>query len=369
MSDGSLEQVRVELGSRSYTVSIAPDIFGGGLASSVLEKHLRGRRTLLVADSHTAPLYADRVLSAVKAAGAASCGSYVISAGEQNKTFATTESICCEAVRQGLDRDSVFLGLGGGVTTDLTGFAASIYMRGVSFISIPSSLLAMIDAGIGGKTGADLPVGKNLIGTFWQPKTVLMDVSFLRTLPEKERRCGAAELLKHAILFDPDFFARLEETAEGFLKFEDPDAVARQIAWSCRLKAAVVSGDERESGRRALLNFGHTFGHAAERLMNFTLSHGEAVAWGMAAASDLARDLNLIRGGENARIQNLIRRFGLPLRLSGLAPDSMLESMRSDKKSRAGKIRLILPLGIGKADIFQDIPEDRILHAIEAHCD
>jgi len=364
-----MEQVHVELGDRSYTVFIAPDLFEGGLASSVLEKHLRGRRVLLVADSHTAPLYAERVLAAAKAAGAASCGSYIIPAGEQNKTFATTESICCEAVRQGLDRDSVFLALGGGVTTDLTGFAASIYMRGVSFISIPSSLLAMIDAGIGGKTGADLPGGKNLIGTFWQPKAVLMDVSFLRTLPEKERRCGAAELLKHAILFDSDFFARLEETASGFLEFGDPGSVARQIAWSCRLKAAVVSGDERESGRRALLNFGHTFGHAAERLMNFTLSHGEAVAWGMAAASDLALDLNLIRGEENTRIRTLIERFGLPLRLPGLSPDAVLESMRSDKKSRAGKIRLILPLGIGKADIFRDIPEERILRAIEAHCD
>lgn len=364
-----MEQVPVELGSRSYTVSIAPDLFSAGRAAAILSPHLRGRRVLLTADSHTAPLYAEQVLKAVNEAGAASSGLFVIPAGEQNKTFSTTESICCEAVRLGLDRDSVFLALGGGVTTDLTGFAASIYMRGIPFISVPTSLLAMIDAAIGGKTGADLPAGKNLIGTFWQPKAVLMDVSFLRSLPENERRCGVAELVKHAILFDPDLFARLEESAATFLQFEDLESVVRQISLSCRLKAAVVSGDERESGRRALLNFGHTFGHAAERLMNFTLSHGEAVAFGMAVASDLSAGLNLIGGEENSRIQRLIERFGLPLRLSSLAPAAILKSMYSDKKTRGGKIRLILPRKIGAADIFQDIPEDRILQAIEAHCD
>lgn len=364
-----MEQVPVELGSRSYTVSIAPDLFSADRAAAVLEPHLRGRRVLLTADSHTAPLYADRVLDAADRAGAASSGLFVIPAGERNKTFATTESICCEAVRLGLDRDSVFLALGGGVTTDLTGFAASIYMRGIPFISVPTSLLAMIDAAIGGKTGADLPAGKNLIGTFWQPKAVLMDVSFLRSLPESERRCGVAELVKHAILFDPDLFERLEETASTFLKFEDPDFVAQQIALSCRLKAAVVSGDERESGRRALLNFGHTFGHAAERLMDFTLFHGDAVAFGMSVAADLAAGLDLIGEAENARIQRLIGAFGLPLHLPSLSPAAILEAMRSDKKTRGGKLRLILPRKIGEADIFQNIPEDRILSAIEAHCD
>ena len=364
-----LEQVPVELGSRSYTVYIAPDLFSGDRASSILAPHLRGRRVLLTADSHTAPMYADRVLDAVNKAGAASSGLFVIPAGEQNKTFSTTESICCEAVRLGLDRDSIFLALGGGVTTDLTGFAASIYMRGVSFVSVPTSLLAMIDAAIGGKTGADLPAGKNLIGTFWQPKAVLMDISFLRSLPESERRCGVAELVKHAILFDPDLFARLEKTASTFLKFEDLENVARQISLSCKLKAAVVSGDERESGRRALLNFGHTFGHAAERLMDFTLSHGEAVAFGMAIASDLAAGMNLIGGEENTRIQHLIEQFGLPLHLPSLSPAAILKAMYSDKKTRGGKLRLILPRRIGEADLFQNIPEDRILSAIEAHCD
>lgn len=369
MNDRTMEEVRVELGDRSYTVFIDPSLFGNGLAPGILSPHLRGRRVLLVADSNTAPLYADRVLAAANESGAVSTGLYVIPAGEEHKTFSTAEAICCEAVRQGLDRDSVFLALGGGVTTDLTGFAASIYMRGVSFVSIPTSLLAMIDAAIGGKTGADLPLGKNLIGTFWQPKAVLMDIAFLRSLPEKERRCGAAELVKHAILFDPELFARLERSPSGFLQLGDPAYAARLIARSCRLKASVVSGDERESGRRALLNFGHTFGHAAERLKNFTMSHGEAVAYGMAAATELAVELGLLSGGEALRIRELIRNFGLPLSVSGLSPAVILESMRSDKKNRAGKIRLVLPCGIGRADIFPDVPDEMILRVIEAHCD
>ena len=365
------EQVLVDLGQRSYTVYIAPDLLANKESSGLtpLSRFVQGKRALLVTDSNLANLYAEQVLTMIRSAGASFAAIHTIPAGEEEKTFTTVEGICRKAAQSGLDRHSVILSLGGGVTSDLAGFAASIYMRGIDFISIPSSLLAMIDAGIGGKTGADLPEGKNLIGTFWQPKTVLMDVTFLKSLPLSEIRCGCAELVKHAILFDADLFQLLEETIDDLMVLKDPEQAARIIARSCHLKAVVVSNDEREGGRRALLNFGHSFGHAIEKLLHFRMSHGDAVSIGMAMASTLAVDLRLMKENDAIRIRKLLTACGLPLNCHDLKADDILEAMRGDKKNKNGKLRLIIPRGIGKAEIQEDIQEDRILNAIGVHCD
>lgn len=365
------EQVLVDLGQRSYTVYIAPDLLWDQSSSGLtpLTRFVQGKKALLVTDSNVSGLYAGQVLAVLQAAGTLSAECHTIPAGEEEKTFATVEGICRKAAQLGLDRHSVLLSLGGGVTSDLTGFAASIYMRGIDFISIPTSLLAMIDAGIGGKTGADLPEGKNLIGTFWQPKTVLMDVNFLRSLPPSEIRCGCAELIKHAILFDAELFQLLEETIGDLLRLNDPDQAARIIARSCRHKANVVSNDEREGGRRALLNFGHSFGHAIEKLLHFRMSHGDAVSIGMVMASTLAVNLRMMKETDALRMKKLLSAAGLPLSCQELKAADILEAMRGDKKNRNGKLRLVIPRGIGKAEIQEDIPEDMILKAIGVHCD
>lgn len=365
------EQVQVNLGTRTYTVYIAPGLLTGteSPAGTLLSRHVQDRKVLLVADSHLASLYGDRILAQLKAAGAVSADIYIFPAGEEAKTFVTVEAICRKAAQCGLDRQSMLFSLGGGVTSDMAGFAASIYMRGIDFISLPTSLLAMIDAGIGGKTGADLPEGKNLIGTFWQPKAVLMDVAMLKTLPISEMRCGCAELIKHAILFDPDLFQLLTETVDSLLNLTDLTQTAHQVARSCRLKAAVVSDDERESGRRALLNFGHSFGHAMEKLRNFTMPHGDAVSIGMVMACTLSVNLHIMKAEEAAKCKELLKAFGLPVSCQGLSPADILEAMRGDKKNRNGKRRLVLPRSIGRADVMEDIPEDFILTAIGANCD
>lgn len=364
----AMECVRVELGPRSYSVHIGDGLLENPETSGVLAPFVSGRKVLLVCDSNTAPLYGDAAADALTRAGA-SVSKHVIPAGEEHKSFRTAEEICRAAAQSGLDRGSCLFGLGGGVVTDLTGFAASIFMRGIPFISCPSTLLAMIDAGIGGKTGADLPEGKNLIGTFWQPRAVLADVSLLRSLPPEQIRCGCAELVKHAILFDPELFRELERHASGLFADDDPARSVRLIARSSEWKAKVVSGDERESGTRALLNFGHSFGHAIEKLYEYRMGHGDAVAVGMVMASSLAENLGLLPQEDAVRIRALIEACGLPLRVRALRPEDILRAMRGDKKNIGGHTRIILPHAIGKAQIHTDTPDEHLLKAIGACCD
>lgn len=363
-----MERVQVELGPRSYGVYIGDGLLDMPELSGVLADFVSDRKVLLVCDSNTAPLYGGRAEQTLTRAGA-SVIRHVIPSGEEHKTFRTAEEICRAAAQAGLDRGSCFFGLGGGVVTDLTGFAASIFMRGIPFISCPSTLLAMIDAGIGGKTGADLPEGKNLIGTFWQPRAVLADVSMLRTLPPEQLRCGCAELVKHAILFDPELFRELEEHVSGLLTNSDPARAVRLITRSSEWKASVVSGDEREAGRRALLNFGHSFGHAIEKLYEYRMGHGDAVAIGMVMASALAERLGILRKEDALRIGRLLQTCGLPRRVSGLRPEDILHAMRGDKKNIGGHTRLILPHRIGEAQIHKDTPDDLLLKVIGDFCD
>ena len=289
-------------------------------------------------------------------------------AGEAAKNPATAIELCRFAAQKGFDRHASFVAFGGGVTGDLTGFAAAIYMRGVKVFQIPTTLLAMVDSSIGGKTGVDIPEGKNLIGAFHQPRQVFIDPEFLRTLPPAELRSGLAEVVKSAMILDAELFARLEEVGTGLV--DDPDYVKvypEIILRVCALKAKIVIEDERESGIRALLNYGHTFGHAVETLGNFSLRHGLAVSIGMSVAARLAVSLGRLQPEEAARQQRLLEALGMPTKWpKEFAPADALQVMKRDKKNRDGAITVILPVRIGRAEIVTGVPEAELLAAIGA---
>ena len=295
-------------------------------------------------------------------------GTAVLTPGEQHKTFGTVESICRAAARLRLNRKDRFIALGGGVTGDLTGFAAAIYMRGVPFIQIPTTLLAMVDASVGGKTAADLPEGKNLIGAFHQPDAVFIDPGFLRTLPRKELICGMAEVVKTAVILDGAFFDRLEALGSAPVAAPDYDCVFPElIGRCCELKASVVEADEKEQGLRAILNYGHTYGHAVEQLSSFTIPHGEGVAMGMTAAGMTALLLGMWTKEEFARQQRLLAALELPTALPrSFAPEKIIEIMGADKKNDHSGIRLVLPERLGAARTVSGVPLSLMRQALEA---
>lgn len=348
-----VQTVEVKLPVNGYRILIGP----WAETKAELAALTANRRTLRVADSNTAKLLAPE-------AGEIE---WVFPAGEASKTFETTARLCAAAARAGCDRSSLLVALGGGVVGDLTGFAAAIYMRGIDFAQIPTSLLAMVDSSVGGKTGVDLLEGKNLVGAFHQPKLVLIDPAFLKTLPLRERVGALAEVVKYAVIFDADFFAELERDAEKLIA-PDPDPVlfAEVIRRCCQLKADIVAEDEREQGRRALLNYGHTYGHAAEMLSDFRLSHGEAVAIGMVLAGRLAYRNGYWSGEEFERQRRLLTRLGLPTELDPLySREAMLELMGRDKKNRQGKRTFILPAAIGRAEIVRTLEVEAVREAMK----
>ena len=256
----------------------------------------------------------------------------------------------------GADRRSVVVALGGGVVGDMAGFAAAIYMRGIRFVQVPTTLLAQVDSSVGGKTGINLAAGKNLVGAFHQPIAVLADTSTLATLPPRELSAGLAEVIKHGLLADAAYFDAVERDLDA-LRALDPTALAAAIEGSCRIKAAIVARDERESGERALLNLGHTFGHAIETLAGYgTWLHGEAVGCGLCLAADLSKRLGLIGVAEVERIEAAVARAGLPTRIPGLGLEAAITAMRGDKKAEAGEIRFILIERIGRA-VQRTVPD------------
>ena len=353
--------IRVELGERSYPIWV-----GENCPLEHLHELIRLRKVLVVADSHTAPLYAERVVSVLKQAPAEVSLS-VFEAGEQSKNLASVEGICRDAVKAGLDRGSVFLALGGGVCGDMTGLAAALYMRGTRFIQVPTTLLAMVDSSVGGKTGVDLPEGKNLVGAFFQPQAVLIDPENLRTLPPRQLSNGFAEIVKTAMILDGALFDRLENAAPDLFALASGAPVSEVIARCCELKAQVVSRDEKESGLRAILNYGHTFGHALESVTGYQkFEHGEAVAVGMCMAADLAQAEGMLTQEEARRQENLLKAFHLPVSAAGLglSADRLLRAMQHDKKTSGGKIRVVLPVRIGHAEVFANIAQDRLTEAL-----
>ncbi len=284
--------------------------------------------------------------------------------GEPRKRLAEVESLAEQMACGGADRSSLIIGFGGGILTDLAGFLASIFMRGIPVIQIPTTLLAQVDAAVGGKTGTNLVAGKNLIGTFHQPLSVLIDPSVVDTLPEREYRAGLFEIIKHGIIADADLFAIMSNKWDQVFA-HDPDTVDRMISDSVRIKAEVVSSDEKESGLRRILNFGHTFGHALEAETRYErFLHGEAVGWGMLAATRLARSLNILTAEDETAIVKCLRIYQAPDRIAGLDAHLLAARLRGDKKTIQGRIHFVLPDRIGHVQVLSDVPEDAVLTAI-----
>ena len=337
-------------GPAPYDITIGPGLLADGARMAA---HLRGRHALIVSDALVAPLHADGVAAAITAARPdARVAVEVLDAGEQAKTLDGFARVIDALARLGATRDACVLALGGGVVGDMAGFAAACWMRGIDCVQLPTSLLAMVDSSVGGKTAVDIPAGKNLVGAVHPPRAVLADTATLATLPPRELRAGFAEVVKYGAIFDATFLDWLDVHADALLARE-PGALATAIAESCRHKAAVVERDPFERGERALLNFGHTFGHAIEAEQRFGgLVHGEAVAIGMVLAARLSARMGLSGDDEATRLARLLERFGLPIEPpAGLDADALVARMRLDKKAVGDGLRFVLWEGPGQSRV------------------
>ena len=357
--------VAVELGERSYEIRAGAGLLGA--AGEHLAPLLRQKRTVIVTDANLAGLHLPTLQTALDAT-AIEHRSIVLPAGEDTKDFAHLRKLLEDLLEAGVERRTTVLALGGGVIGDLAGFAASILLRGVDLVQIPTTLLAQVDSSVGGKTGINTRHGKNLIGSFHQPRMVLTDIEVLRTLPRREFLAGYAEVVKYGLINDADFFLWLEEHA-GAICQGDTAATLEAVVTSCKAKAAIVAADERESGARALLNLGHTFGHALEAVTGYgpELLHGEAVAIGMGLAFDLSVRLGLCPAGDAARVRHHFTAVGLPQDVTAIGARSwdaraLISHMRHDKKVRNGKLTFVLARGVGQAFVSTDIE----LAAVEA---
>jgi 3-dehydroquinate synthase len=353
--------LEVRLGELSYPIYIGSELLGD---SAVLTPHVGTGGALIVTNETVAPLYLQRVKHSLKDIRH---DVVILPDGEAHKTTTTLELIYDALIAGRFSRDVTIIALGGGVIGDMAGFAAATYQRGVRYIQIPTTLLALVDSSVGGKTAVNHRLGKNMIGAFHQPACVIADTSALQTLPDRELRCGIAETIKYGLIRDPEFFAWMETNLGGLLA-RDEDLLAQAINRACQNKAEVVAVDEREQGERALLNFGHTFGHAIETgLGHGEWLHGEAVAAGMCMAADLSVRLGRLRQDQIGRITRLISAAGLPLRAPrSIPPERMLELMALDKKVLAGQVRLILLDDIGSATITADFDADALRDTLSA---
>lgn len=352
-------EVRVELGPRSYPIYVASGCLGK--LGRIAQEHLTGRRILVVTNPVVAGLYGKAVKQSLAEAGF-QVGEAQIPDGEEYKTLATVAGLYDAAFTGGLERGDAVLALGGGVVGDVAGFLAATYMRGVPFVQVPTTLLAQVDSSVGGKVGVNHPGGKNLIGAFYQPRFVLIDPDTLATLPPREVRAGIAEVIKYGVISDAGFFSWLEANIDRLLNIE-PAALEHAIAASCRIKAAVVSADETEAGLRAILNFGHTVGHALEAVTGYQrFVHGEAVAIGMVAAARLAVRLGCFEPSGADRIAGLVLRAGLPAEVpSDIAPEALLEVMERDKKVVANRLTFVLPEAVGRVRIVRGVAAEDVL--------
>jgi 3-dehydroquinate synthase len=362
----AIESVRVVLDSatenRSYPIHIGRDLLTRG---DLLVPHLPGKKAAIVTNTTVAPLYLDTLQTTLTQNGIETFA-VILPDGERYKHWETLNQIFDALLEHRCERKTPLIALGGGVIGDLTGFAAATYLRGVPFIQIPTTLLAQVDSSVGGKTGINHPLGKNMIGAFYQPRLVLADSATLATLPDRELRAGIAEVIKYGLIHDADFFDWLEQHMTQLLA-RDTDAMNYTIRRSCEIKAEIVSLDERESGLRALLNLGHTFGHAIENAMGYgSWLHGEAVAAGTIMAAELSRRLQRITHQDVERIRQLYETAGLPVKGPRITPERYLESMQLDKKVEGGTIRFILLDRIGKAVLSDDIPAPMLSATLSA---
>ncbi len=361
MNKPPLHSINVALGPRSYPVWI-----GSGLLADHTRWRplLRGRHALVISNTTVAPLYLSRIEAGLEGLH---WSSFLLDDGEIHKSFANVSHALDTLGQLGATRDACVIALGGGVVGDLAGFSAACWMRGIDFIQMPTTLLAMVDSSVGGKTGVNLPMGKNLAGAFHQPRAAIADVDTLATLPDREYRAGVAEVVKSASIGDETFFTWLEQNADA-LAVRDVAAVLEAIARTVQYKAGVVARDETEQGERALLNFGHSFGHALETAGHYTtLLHGEGVAIGMVLAAQMSERLGMSEPTDTARLEQLLQRLGLPVAIPpGMDAPQLLELMRLDKKNTAGELRLILWRGIGRAEIIGGVAEAHVLTTLDA---
>jgi 3-dehydroquinate synthase len=359
-----MEKIRVELAERSYDISIGSNILEG-IGDNVKLFGL-SPKIAIVSNPTVFSLYGEYLSASVKKAGF-DLLTVTIPDGEEYKDLLWVEHIYDELLKHKLDRSSALIALGGGVIGDITGFAASTYMRGISCIQVPTTLLAQVDSSVGGKTGVNHKLGKNMIGTFWQPRLVWIDIATLKTLPKRELLAGLAEVIKYGVIYDKKLFEFLEINREKILNL-DSNALTHIIKRSCEIKADIVSKDERESGLRAILNYGHTIGHAIETVTGYTrFLHGEAVAIGMCLEARLSQMINLIDKDRVSKIKAIVDSYGLP---SEMPPDldvnDILSSMQLDKKAVAGELKFILPEKIGWVRIYKGVTEKSLRKLFES---
>ncbi|EAM2738069.1 3-dehydroquinate synthase [Salmonella enterica subsp. enterica serovar Hermannswerder] len=356
-----MERITVTLGERSYPITIAAGLFNEPASFLPLKS---GDQVMLVTNETLAPLYLDKVRGVLERAGV-NVDSVILPDGEQYKSLTVLDTVFTALLKKPHGRDTTLVALGGGVIGDLTGFAAASYQRGVRFIQVPTTLLSQVDSSVGGKTAVNHPLGKNMIGAFYQPASVVVDLDCLKTLPARELASGLAEVIKYGIILDADFFTWLEGNLDALLRLDGP-AMAYCIRRCCELKAEVVAADEREAGLRALLNLGHTFGHAIEAEMGYgNWLHGEAVAAGIVMAARVSERLGQFSSADTQRIIALLERAGLPVNgPCEMSVQDYLPHMLRDKKVLAGELRLVLPLTIGKSEVRGGVSHEVVLSAI-----
>lgn len=348
-----MQTLHVQLGARGYPIFIGPGLLDQ--LASLIAQHQLGARFVMITDNVVEQLLAERVLTLLQHAGL-HAEKIVMPSGERHKSLATFNRVAGEMLKMKCGRDTVVLALGGGVVGDLAGFVAATYMRGLDFIQIPTTLLAQVDASLGGKVAVNHRLGKNMIGAFHQPRLVLLDTDTLQTLPERERLCGLAEMIKHGLICDRAYFETLKQNLPALLALH-PQKMSAAIAQSCAIKAAIVSRDERETGQRAWLNFGHTIGHALEAICGFeTLRHGEAVILGMLAETYLSHLTQRLPFHEFEQITNFLRTLPLTPQLGGICMDEIEDFIARDKKARAGAVHMVLLRAIGEAQVTPDWP-------------
>ncbi len=360
-----MRTVKVDLGEKSYDIIIGHELSSqiNSFIKAKLDAKKFSRQALVITDTNIAPLYGDKVKVLLTKAGL-NVRVAVIPAGESSKRLAMAEELYTEAIEHNMDRKSPVFTLGGGVVGDLGGFVAATFMRGVPFIQMPTSLLAQVDSSVGGKVAVNHALGKNLIGAFYQPCAVFMDLDMMKTLPQREIYTGLGEVVKYGFIYDRDFYKFMLDHSGDILKLE-PESISHIIARSCEIKAAVVSQDEKESGLRAILNFGHTLGHAIEKETGYTrYNHGEAVAIGMVGAAIISAKLGRIPHSIVEDLKKMLTVMKLPQKAEGCQTENVYKDIFHDKKTVGGKVSWILLDDIGKVSIVKDVPEAIVKEAI-----
>jgi 3-dehydroquinate synthase len=357
----TMKEIIVGLGPRSYPIRIGAGVLTG--VGADLRRSRIGKRYVIVADDLVAGIYGETLAASLKEAGM-SVEMVTFPHGESSKNLNTIAELASSLARLGVDRSDALIALGGGVTGDITGFLAAVYMRGIPFVQVPTTLLAQVDSSVGGKTGVDIPEGKNLVGAFYQPLAVYIDTEVLLSLPTEELLNGLAEIIKYGVIRDRDFFAALEDRRKSILVVDLP-VMEEVVSRCCEIKAAVVAADERESDLRRILNYGHTIGHALEAASGYRLGHGMAVAIGMVSANRLAVGQGLLSEEEAGRIRKLLEDYGLPVNIPADYDRRKIKAfLQTDKKTVGGRVFFVLPLRIGEVKITAEVEEellDRIL--------